>query len=287
LSTTGIDFSRIRFVEIWVNDFDADHDSTNVLLHMSLGRVSEDAFWSKTDPPNRLLDTEDKNDDGKLDGGDPLSDTFEDTGFDGVVSQREPLYNAATNPDPSGDDYRYNVRDNPDDYSTINNLEFNGIGEANARPDTEDLNRDTFLDEGNNYFETTIDLAAMEYVAIDVPRDYAGHTNVKPNNGWRLFRVPVTGTTFRSVGSPSWQNIQHCRLWVSDATRPLKIQIGGIEFVGSRWLEAAITNPDMIARDVQLDIRTRNNKDVGVRAAFGVPRFNSSVSGGELDVALG
>jgi len=261
LSTTGIDFSRIRFVEIWVNDFDADHDSTNVLLHMSLGRVSEDAYWSKTEPPNGRLDTEDKNRDGKLDGGDPRSPDFEDTGFDGVVSELEPLYDPITNPDPSGDDYRYNVRENPDDYSTINNLEFNGIGEANARPDTEDLNRDTFLDSGNNYFETTIDLADDRYVAIDVPTLYAGNPNVKANNGWRLFRIPVSGETFRRVGSPSWQNIQNFRLWASDATRPIKIQIGGIEFVGSRWLEAAITDPDMIQRDVQLDIRTRNNKD--------------------------
>ncbi|HEU4334565.1 MAG TPA: cell surface protein SprA [Candidatus Eisenbacteria bacterium] len=264
LSASGVDFSRVRFVEIWINDFTRTHANTKAKLHLDLGSVSEDAFWHPTESPNNTLDTEDKNNDGKLDGAnDPTSDVFEDTGFDQKVSALETGYDPNLNPDPNGDDYRYNVREAPDDYSTINNLELNGINDPNARPDTEDLNRDTFFDTRNAYFETTIDLADTQYVAIDVPNFYS---NVKvvydnPLNGWRLFRIPVDGTTFRTIGAPNWQNIQHMRVWLSDMDKPMKLQIGGIEFVGSRWLEAAITDPDMVLRGVQLDIRTRNNKD--------------------------
>jgi cell surface protein SprA len=266
LSSTGVDFSRVRFLEIWVNDLRKDHTTTKGRLHIDLGSVSEDAFWHPAESPNNVLDTEDKNNDGKLDGAnDPKSEEFEDTGFDKKVSALETGYDPALNPDPSGDDYRYNVRETPDDYSTINNLELNGLGDPNARPDTEDLNRDNFFDTRNSYFETSIDLSSKEFVALDIPNDPAtsGKKVVydNPLNGWRLFRIPVDGTTFRTIGSPNWQNIQHMRLWLSDMDQPLKLQIGGIEFVGSRWLEAAITDPDMISRDVQLDIRTRNNKD--------------------------
>ena len=147
---------------------------------------------------------------------------------------------------PNQDNYNYDGGGNPNDFSTINRFERNGLGEANARPDTEDLNRNTIADFNNNYFEASIDLADTQYVAIDVPVLYAGYTNVKGDNGWGLFRVPITGGTFRSVGSPSWQNIQHLRLWVSGFERPIKIQVGGIEFAGSRGLEGAILDPGMV-----------------------------------------
>jgi len=262
LGTSGQDFSRVRFVEVWVNDFTAAHDSTKMFLHLSLGQVSEDAFWDTNNPPNSKLDTEDKNFDGKLDLGTGENDpNFEDTGLDNAIDKNEQGYDAATNPDPNQDDYTYDVRTNPDDFSTINRFEKNGLGEANARPDTEDLNRNTILDTENNYFEATVDLADTQFVAIDVPVLYRGYDHVKADNGWRLFRIPITAETFRAVGSPSWQNVQHFRLWVSGIERPMRVQVGGIEFVGSRWVEAAITDPDMVARDVQLDIRARNNKD--------------------------
>ena len=291
LSTVGQDFSRVRFVEIWVNDFTAKHDTTRAYLHLSLGRVSEDAFWNPTEVPNNVLDTEDKNFDGKLDLGGGENDlNFEDTGLDGKISKNEPGYDAATNPDPNQDNYNYDVRNNPDDFSTINRYERNGLGEANARPDTEDLNRNTIADFNNNYFEASIDLADTQYVAIDVPVLYAGNANVKADNGWRLFRVPITARTFRAVGSPSWQNIQHLRLWVSGVSRPMKIQSGGVEFAGSRWLEAAILDPGMVARDVQLDIRSRNNKDdAGIYVApYEVQnQVGSSADRREQSLALG
>jgi hypothetical protein len=232
ISITGADLSKARYVEIWVNDFTPSHGNTRALLHLDLGRVSEDAYWDRTREPNRILDSEDKNGDRRLDGGDPLGPNFEDTGFDGVVSSLEPGYNAATNSDPSGDDYRYNVRDNPDDYSTINNLELNGIGSVNAGPDTEDLDLNGVLDLENDYYEATIDLSDDRYVATDVPRDYAGDPGVRPDNGWRLFRVPVSDEAFRAVGTPSWERVKHLRIWLSDLSQTLKLQIGGISIEG-------------------------------------------------------
>ncbi|HEX7077353.1 MAG TPA: cell surface protein SprA [Candidatus Eisenbacteria bacterium] len=254
ISTVGLDFTSAPFVEVWLNDFHADHALTIARLHIDVGRVSEDAFWDKNTPPNGKLDTEDKDGDNQL--------RFdEDTGLDGVADPQEPGYDASTNPDPNGDDYRYTTGSN--DYSGINNTEKNATGDPNAHPDTEDLNRNQFLDTANNYFEATIDLADTHFVAIDVPKLYADFpvvTDNKDGNGWRLFRIPVD-STFQRAGFPSWDNIQALRLWVDGMTGPVKLQIGGIELVGSRWLKQAADDSILTAHGVEFAVQNRNNKD--------------------------
>jgi hypothetical protein len=229
LSNTSIDFSALRFLEIWVNDFTPDHTITRAKLHIDFGRVSEDAFWDPTYPPDGLLNSEDKNGDGML-------DATEDTGLDGIPDDLEPGYDASTNPDPNQDDYAFDVGRMPPDYSRINNTERNGLGNPNARPDTEDLNNDGYPNFYNDYFEGTIDLSDTAFVAIDVPKDYATIPNlpapIRADNGWRLFRVPVSDQVFRRVGLPSWESVQHARLWVNGMDAPRRIQIGGIDPIG-------------------------------------------------------
>ncbi len=196
LSTVGYDFSSLRYLEIWVNDFTPNHALTQAKLHIDLGQVSEDAFWNPSSPPNGRLDTEDKNGDGRLDINSVDNLTDEDTGLDGLHDSEEPGYTGPGS-DPNHDDYAYD-RNNAGDYSRINGTERNGTGDPNARVDTEDLDRDGYLDTQNDYFEATIDLADTNYVAIDVPRDYANNPDVvgtiRADNGWRLFRIPVSGT---------------------------------------------------------------------------------------------
>src|SRR5262249_46132750 len=66
VSPGGENFTNIKNLEIWVNDFTADHAQTHASLHIDFGDVSEDAFWSRDEIPNGKLDTEDKNGDGVL-----------------------------------------------------------------------------------------------------------------------------------------------------------------------------------------------------------------------------
>jgi len=224
-----------RFVEIWVNDFTPNHAATQGILKINLGRVSEDAHWDPRNLPNGRLDTEDKNMDGRLDGGPP--EIAEDTGLDGLFDAQEPGYDPVLNPDPNGDDYAYTF--DSDDYSHINNLEGNGLDDANTRPDTEDLNRNGILDIDNAYFEESIDLSGTDYVAIDVPQLYEGDPDVKPDNGWRLFRIPVTDSTFARIGFASWDNVQAIRIWFEGVSEPRRFQIGGISLRGDTEPNAA------------------------------------------------
>ena len=265
ISTAGQDFSRLKYVEIWVNDFTPDHALTPGKLHIDFGRVSEDAFWNPDTIPNGQLDTEDTNGDGKLDRGETSDVPFEDTGLDHLRDPQEPGYDPDTNPDPDGDDYHFDSGAAKLEYSGINGTEGNGEGLPNARPDTEDLNRDGYGNFQNDYFSATIDLSDSTYVAVDVRRDYAGESLpdnvvIAPDNGWRMFRIPLIPEIFKRVGAADWQSVQHIRLWINGLSEPRKFQVGGIELVGNRWLSQAIP-PDKEARGLALGVGVRNNKD--------------------------
>ncbi len=224
LSPQGMDLSAAHSVEIWVNDRVQDHTQTVGRLHLDFGQTSEDALWRRDALPNGILDTEDLNLDLHL-------DYFKDTGLDGLTDREEPGYDAYSNPDPNGDDYHYDPNA-PADYSRINGTEGDGIGLPNARPDTEDLDLNGRLDLDNSYFEMTIDLADTAYVAVDVARDYAGNPKVAPDNGWRLFRIPLESSAFTSRGTPAWDAIKHVRLWLDAMAGPTTIQIGGVDLAG-------------------------------------------------------
>lgn len=267
LGTVGQDLTRVQYFEIWVNDFRSDHSLTRGKIHFDFGRISEDAFWDAKNPPNGRLDSEDRNRDGRLDRRDPEDQTIylaedEDTGLDGVHDEQEPGYTGKGS-DPNQDDYAYDAVNRRDDYSHINNLENNAIDDPNARPDTEDLNRDGGLDLDNDYFERTIDLAETSFVAIDIPRDFATNPVVSERkgaaNGWRLFRVPIDSLSTR-VGNPSWANVQAVRIWLDGMTEPLKLQVGGIEMIGSRWLRQAVADPTFYQNRDFL-VLAKNNKD--------------------------
>jgi hypothetical protein len=261
ISRLGDDYSKLRYLEIWVNDRRRrDHANTHGILHIDLGQMDEDAFWSQKDGPNGILDTEDKNFDTKL-------DATEDTGLDGVPDKEEPGYNSSANPDPNGDDYAYDANRAPNDYSHINGTEGNNKASLNGRPDTEDLNENNFLDRSNDYYEATLDLSDTAYVAVDVAQLYSGSKVVEsePENGWRLFRVPIGGDTFHAYGNPNWDNIKQVRIWLSglegNTSNNFNIQIGGIDLVGNQWLRQPILDPLKIASGVNIDVRSRNNKD--------------------------
>ena len=283
VSRTGQDLSRTRYVEIWVNDRHfLEHSGMHAKLHIDFGTVSEDAFWDPNNPPNGKLDSEDKNQDTKLDRS---ATDYEDTGLDGLRDEDEPGYDPNLNPDPDHDDYHYTT--GTTDYSNINKTEKNGVDDPNARPDTEDLNLDNVLNTDNDYYEATLDLSDTTYVAVNVARDYPGNSKVKDDNGWRLFRVPIDSTAFHAVGRPSWQDVKHARLWVDGMTGPTNLQIGGVELVGSRWLPTPLTDSQK-SRGVGFDVKVRNNKDdPGYTAPFAVSNaVGSNATRREQSLAL-
>ena len=281
LDPVGLDLSRAQFIELWVDDFgDAvkvPRIPGKVLLHIDLGVVSEDQRRSPGVAANLILDSEDLPPrDNQLTVTD---NNNEDTGLDGLTNTGQPTADpprppepedasltSSTGGDPGGDDFRTPDVDNN---STINNLNpdlwrgINGTeGNKNALPvpDTEDLNFNNSLDRDEDYLEYTIDLAASPYLAEDV------------GNGWRRYRIPLSDPLRVKFGSPDLTLARHVRVWVEGITtpdsvvnpaigqkRPLLL-LGGMEIVGSRWLETDLTAAQ-VASGTTLTLNSVNNVD--------------------------
>ena len=227
LSKSGVDYSRRKFIEIWINGPEEGE------LHVDLGTLSEDAMWQDGVAPNGQLDTEDRNGDGRLDNtgnADPEFD--EDSGLDGVFNGQEVCVTEDCNPaDPTGDNWDYDDEDNKDDYSRINRTEDNGV------LDTEDLNTNNglTLPDDEVYFRYTVNLNT----AIEPPEARGA-----PGTGWRLYRIPLRGGGGKlPIERPKLENdIKMARLWFSGISNPnpAPFQIASIEVVGNRWLEGPL-----------------------------------------------
>ena len=170
LDQVGLDLSRSQFIELWVNDFRDQHAGDgmgrvrgrHVRLHVDLGTMSEDQMRAPDQPPNGLLDTEDKARDNVL-------TVDEDTGLDGVMNPdsrgRCATWSPRATADPEGDDFgapneivtREETKSiDPRYWVSVNGTEGNRT--INPVPDTEDQNLNGALDLNNNYTEYTIDL---------------------------------------------------------------------------------------------------------------------------------
>jgi hypothetical protein len=276
LDPVGLDLSRARFIEVWVNDF---HNSTSravspnrfMKLHVDLGSVSEDQMRSPDVPPNLRLDTEDRA------PPDHRLDASEDTGYDQLKDVEEiaagipirDLTPASAN-DPEGDDFHpVNGQISPDDIDPASFRGSNGTEgnhTVNPNPDTEDLNLDNIVQTREDVFEYTIGLCdtCHMYLVTDVQRDYSGSPvphPPAPTNGWRLYRVPIANTLRTQFGIPNLTLSRHVRVWLEGIMetdppgRPL-LMLGGLKIVGSRRIAApqqlvpGATKPNPFSTDV-------------------------------------
>ncbi|MEP7027273.1 MAG: hypothetical protein ABI960_01635 [Candidatus Eisenbacteria bacterium] len=241
----GADFSRLQYLEVWLNDWrDPDvRQNAKLKLHIDLGIVSEDQQRAPNAPPNGIFDTEDKNKDGKYDPPGPDPAQWEDGGADGLPDQFETdLYDlsTATDADKHGDNY-FKARDEQgrevqfsDNSNTIQRLNpFVYIGptltekskstvEGGSRVFTEDLNNNQLLDTSNDYVSYVLPLgdqnALSRFLIFSAESTLTTEgTPVAPNNGWKRYRIPLdeNDPAFRQViGSGGLSNVKHMRVWL-------------------------------------------------------------------------
>ncbi|MCX6174203.1 MAG: cell surface protein SprA [Ignavibacteriales bacterium] len=227
---------NIQFIEFWLNIPNAP---SNLKLNIDLGQISEDVI------PNGKLDTEDKNRNGLLDDG-------EDTGIDGLKDTEEPGYDSVTNPDPSGDNYSFQLTQNPD-YSHVNGTEGNGVSIDQGRiPDSEDLNGNLTLDRVNSYFryEIPIDTNRVSNKFIVGGGD---------NAGWYLFRIPLKDFATK-IGDPSFSVIEFIRFWVSGVDQPVHLRFAEMNLVGNQW-QKVLSPPKVTLNDTVLTVSSISKED--------------------------
>ncbi len=225
---------NIGFIEFWVNIPKAPK---GLKLNIDLGQISEDVI------PNGKLDTEDKNGNGLLVDG-------ADLGLDGLPDLQEPGYDPVSNPDPSGDDYSFNLSSG--DYSHVNGTEGNGVSIDQGRiPDSEDLNGNYTLDQVNSYYHYVVPMDTNRAVNKFVQ---GGGDNA----GWYLIRVPLKDFV-ETVGSPSFSVVEFIRFWISGVTEEVHLRFAEMNLVGNQWQK--VLTPTVTTDDTVLAVSTINLED--------------------------
>lgn len=255
----GLDLRTAQYLEIWVNDYNTDPDSRGGILHIEFGDIDEDFHNPGVDEldDEKQVDWIKENDDFGFDG-DNLSDVYPKSfSIDGGYWNPEKRI-------------------------------YNGINSRvdNTYHDSEDLNNNMILDERNNYYAMTLDLA--DTALIDIKEDFGEYTSYWNNQdkstypinqykSWRMYRLDISKAKLPTGVSPRLDAIQHMRIWVEnphelegvaeeDGSIEQMVEITGMKFVGSRWEYNNIRdleNEDRIVStpDMKVKIGTINNKD--------------------------
>ena len=276
------DYDQIqsKFFEIWIK-------GESGRLHIDLGKISEDMDG------NGQLNTEDKPAAG-LTLGNGFLEEEEDTGIDGCFDENENGWGGCLSGDSTysqfldlGDNQKINISEDVDvsdpngdnwdyepggDPSKINGTESNGTGsriqEGGKYPDTEDLDRSTFLDKTNDYFSSNFLLTDTTYLA-GITKNNTGPT------GWRLFRVPLSD--FKKVQNIEWNEIRYVRLSIT-GLNPLEgfqsLKIAKMEIVGNEWQELGIVSPDTTSSSSMFRI-SQNLLDSDDESQFQVAVINN------------
>jgi cell surface protein SprA len=125
-------------------------------------------------------------------------------------------------------------------YYNINGTEGNAVLTDIGRvPDTEDLNRNDFLDQTNSYYRYEIPLdtnSTQNKFVID------GGFN--PDYKWYLYRIPLRDFS-KTIGNPSFENIDGIRIFVQGVDSAVHFQITEFNLVGNQWQKNL---PDSIAK---------------------------------------
>lgn len=233
LSSTASDLveENMEYIEFWAQIMTAQEDAK---IYIDIGKISEDVI------PNNKLDTEDK------DGNDAIDvDGKEDTGIDGMTDEQERALYPDRGSDPSGDNFFFQrgSAPYPFDYFNINGTQGNAILTDIGRiPDTEDLNRNGYLDQANSYFRYEIPLDTNSQTN---PFIAGGGFNPNPNKKWFLYRIPLKDFKNKIGDDASFSNVEFIRLFVQGVESMVHFRITEFNLVGNQWHKNL---PDSIAK---------------------------------------
>lgn len=269
------DRSEDQYLEFVVNAVNKEGK-----LYVDLGTVSEDLAQQGGPPDNRWNDEDIK--------GIGEFDSLLNTGYDGILDDREEFYlvpNTARDGwdtlrygderlpfpgDPSGDNYK------PYDSRNLDNFRRVVGSQGNPPPlSSEDINGDGFSKE-NDFYRFALNLEALDTSRFKDP-------SANTQSGWHVIRIPLESDSASSIhGEPSWDEIKFVRLWwtgfASDSTTR-ELIFARMQFVGNQWEEVAIP-----PRDTNYTV-----EPVPAESPNRPPRFErriSSVSGASVTVSV-
>ncbi len=218
VNATNLVDGNYNYIELWMR---VENGKPQGRLLIDVGKVSEDVL------PNGQLNSEDLVLENSIRNG--ILNPGEDVGLDMLTDAQELEQYPALGPDPSLDNFIYNVND----WTNFNGTQANKDDQAGFTPDTEDMNNNGILDLNNDYFQYEINIDTTSFAAGINRNPYVvgGGTN-----GWYQFRIPLSDFSHRQ-GSPSLDNVEFIRLAVTGVSDPTTIRIAEFNFVGNQWYE--------------------------------------------------
>lgn len=243
LSKGAFDQSKTRFVELRMR-------GKVGRLHVDLGEIGEDLNG------NLRLDTEDNKNINQI------CETDEDVGLDLLSDEQEKaLCVAGTAPDwyncdsddPAGDNWAY-TSDDRNNYEHINGTEKNRSDFSRLnRPDTEDLNADNILQERNNYYSWTVDLANNPFRVSGTER-----------NDWYTVRIPFQDSTlYDVVGNPVRTDMRAIRLWIDGVeVDTAYVEIADIDLTRNAWEATPVLPVEKLrTEDTRFEVSVVNTEE--------------------------
>lgn len=273
----GLDLTRTKSIEFWLNDKIGDPALRNGRLHIDLGTMSEDFVFRPSPLPgnarfNREAETKER-----------FQASRDDLGWD-LVSANCPSGEDEAEQLPFGSEcFRPAVLNSADQHFLANGTEAN-----EGRYDTEDLNSNGLFDESNSYFSLSIDLAAPDFIVTDVTPQYGNDPSISDDlkrgfQGWRKYRIDLPASADSlpefhdpTETSPSLRRITALRLWFEDvpgtpAANSIfsrNMQIYGLRLNRNQWLDTGIfavdggqLPADSLAQGEAFAVGVINNKD--------------------------
>ncbi|MCB1201545.1 MAG: hypothetical protein KDK41_12940 [Leptospiraceae bacterium] len=229
-SNTGRDFSNVSYLEFNARLLDPVALSSGVRIYFDVGTV-----WEDSDQDGNY-DSEDfglDNFNGDLNQNNiqDASENWDDGERNGVLDiergGRSEDRGYAFNPPACGTAYLTRVGAGPDIPG------FAGT-RGNGVLDTEDLDRDGFINAETDENVVTIGNNTLTYLNFDQQTD-----NVLSSTDWTLFRVYIDPNLMNDNQRKAWRQVRSVRMYIVPETGSEngrgKVLIDGIRFGGSKW----------------------------------------------------
>jgi len=304
LSATGVDFSRIEYLEFWVyEDAQEPASATGTTIAFDFGTVYEDAVdfqplsFRVTPPSDTVFAGRRRSGEGRLDTErDTLTNAFNaainDNGIHGDVA--DSILNTL-----SGTTERALPLCTSEMGLGLVVYSWGDLRERcsrrNGRADTEDLNGDQHLDtlvaaQPEAFYRYVFRIGDGRYFVRD--GGVVVGTDSSTVGRWRLYRIPFRSDTLQ-IGLPSIRLVQHLRMTVvapevPGDERSVYFALSRVKLVGSPWVKRAATpiaglggaqgsgHGEVIASVVS----TENRADLGYESPPGVTDQGDSRAGG-------
>lgn len=236
----------------------------------------------------------------------------QDVGFDGINDRDEQIkhikylddllinnFSTDVQRDPSGDNYefieasnstadlltRFKNFNNPEGNAPIGANQTTGLQRGNRFPESEDLNNNRSLDQGEGYYKYTVKIKRMEGTnGPELDTDPGpGFTNFitqdttiarpdgQPDEKWYRFRIPITNGWDTKVGSISgFRAIQFMRMYMTEFSTPKTFRLADFQLVRNLWRRSATScGPETDPNNVNFSVDEVGVEENSKKQPFG------------------